>query len=63
MHLDFDFQNLFFYMHLKFYNTSYVYILRYFLITLQTIQTLQGQDHKEQKDNDYPVAINIKTCE
>ena len=30
------------FFHLKFYNTSYVYILRYFLITLQTIQTLQG---------------------
>ena len=48
-------------IHIKFYNTYYSYILLYVLITIQTIQTLLRQDQGG-KDNDYPLAINIKTC-
>ena len=51
----------FFYIHIKNYNTCYIYVLLYFLITLQQYNTT-GTGPQGAKDNDYSVAINIKTC-
>ena len=51
----------FFYIHMKNYNTCYIYVLLYFLITLQQYNTT-GTRPQGARDNDYPVAINIKTC-
>ena len=45
----------------KNYNTCYIYVLLYFLITLQQYNTT-GTRPQGAKDNDYPVAVNIKIC-
>ena len=50
----------FFYIHIKSYTTCYIYVLLYFLITLQQYRTT-GTGPQGARDDDYPVAINIKT--
>ena len=52
--------NHFFYIHIKNYTTCYIYVLLYFLITLQQYHTT-ATGPQGARDNDYPVAINIKT--
>ena len=54
-------KNKFFLYPYKNYNTCYIYVLLYFLITLQQYNTT-GTRPQGAKDNDYPVAVNIKTC-
>ena len=39
----------------------YIYILLFFLIAIQLYST-SGAGPKGARDNDYPVAMNIKTC-
>ena len=51
---------VFFNIHIKNYTTCYIYVLLYFLITLQQYHTT-GTGPQGARDNDYPVAINIKT--
>ena len=53
--------NFFIYIHTKDYDTHYIYILLYFLITIQLYNTT-GRGPQGSKDSDYPVAIYIKTC-
>ena len=45
---------------MKNYNTCYNYILLYFLITIQLYKTT-GTGPQGARDNDYSVAMNIKT--
>ena len=55
-----DSKKVFFYIHIENYNTCYIYVLLYFLITLQQYNTT-GTRPQGARENDYPVAINIKT--
>ena len=50
---------LFFSIHIKNYTTCYIYVLLYFLITRQQYNTT-GTGPQGARDDDYPVAINIK---
>ena len=50
-----------FYIHIKDYNKCYIYVLLYFLITLKQYNNTRTGPQGA-RDNDYPVAINIKTC-